>query len=145
MPLNRLTVRETDYPQTDDALPMVTKLQYAERFDKAMRYIFGKTMICRNLEVATHLARTTGLDCVTLDGDQVSSKGSLTGGYVNTSRCRLEVYKTRSSLSAQVSEKEAELAACRAKLQQVEGEVNQLLSEIQRTETKNSKSKVCRT
>ena len=78
MPLNRLTVRETDYPQTDAALPMVTKLQYAERFDKAMRYIFGKTMICRNLEVATHLARTTGLDCVTLDGDQVSSKGNRT-------------------------------------------------------------------
>ena len=76
MPLNRLNVRETDYPQTEDALPMVTKLQYSERFDKAMRYIFGKTMICRNLEVASVLARTTGLDCVTLDGDQVSSKGS---------------------------------------------------------------------
>ena len=69
-------------------------------------------------------------------------KGSLTGGYVNTSRCRLEVYKTRSTLNAQVSEKEKELADCRTKLQQVEGEVNQLLSEIQRTETKNSKSKV---
>lgn len=63
---------------------------------------------------------------------------------MNTSRCRLEVYKTRSSLSGQVSEKEAELAACRAKLQQCESEVNQLLSEIQRTETKNSKSKVIR-
>lgn len=68
--------------------------------------------------------------------------GSLTGGYVNTSRCRLEVYKTRSTLSAQVTEKEKELADCRTKLQQVESEVNQLLSEIQRTETKNSKSKV---
>lgn len=35
------------------------------------RYIFGRTLICRNLEVATKLAKTTGLDCVTLDGDQV--------------------------------------------------------------------------
>lgn len=61
---------------------------------------------------------------------------------MNTSRCRLEVYKTRSTLNAQVSEKEKELADCRTKLQQVESEVNQLLSEIQRTETKNSKSKV---
>lgn len=61
---------------------------------------------------------------------------------MNTSRCRLEVYKTRSTLNAQVSEKEKELADCRSKLQQVESEVNQLLSEIQRTETKNSKSKV---
>ena len=78
---------------------MVTKLEYEDRYDKALRYIFGRTLICRNLEVATQLARTTGLDCVTLDGDQVSSKGSLTGGYFNKSRSRLEIQKTRSEKS----------------------------------------------
>ena len=55
------------------------------------------------------LARTTGLDCVTLDGDQVSSKGSLTGGYFNKSRSRLEIQKTRSEktdeIQAQVKNK----------------------------------------
>ena len=50
---------------------MVTKLNYALKYDKALRYIFGKTLICRNLEVATNLAKTSGLDCVTLEGDQV--------------------------------------------------------------------------
>jgi structural maintenance of chromosome 3 (chondroitin sulfate proteoglycan 6) len=52
---------------------MVTKLNYASKYDKALRYIFGKTLICRNLEVATNLAKTSGLDCVTLEGDQVCS------------------------------------------------------------------------
>merc|ERR1719460_3175611 len=75
----------------------------------ALRYIFGRTLICRNLEVATQLARTTGLDCVTLDGDQVSSKGSLTGGYFNKSRSRLDI--------------------------------NKVVAEMQKTETKNSKAK----
>lgn len=51
---------------------MVSKLTYSERYHKALKYIFGRTLICRNLEVATHLARSTRLDCVTLDGDQVS-------------------------------------------------------------------------
>ena len=78
MPLNRLHVRNIDYPNTKDAIAMVSKLEYSEKYDTALRYIFGRTLICRNLEVATQLARTTGLDCVTLDGDQVSSKGSLT-------------------------------------------------------------------
>ena len=95
----RLHVRHLDYPQTKDAIAMVTKLEYEDRYDKALRYIFGRTLICRNLEVATQLARTTGLDCVTLDGDQVSSKGSLTGGYFNKSRSRLEIQKTRSEKS----------------------------------------------
>lgn len=54
-----------------DALPMVSKLKYDQKYDKAIRYIFGKTLICRNLEKATDLAKSTGLDCVTLDGDQV--------------------------------------------------------------------------
>lgn len=54
-----------------DAIPMVSKLTYSDRYLKALKYIFGRTLICRNLEVATHLARSTRLDCVTLDGDQV--------------------------------------------------------------------------
>lgn len=75
---------------------------FHHRYDKALRYLFGRTLICRNLEVATQLARTTGLDCVTLDGDQVSSKGSLTGGYFNKSRSRLEIQKTRSEKSEEI-------------------------------------------
>ena len=102
MPLNRLHVRHLEYPQTKDAIAMVTKLDYEEKYDKALRYIFGRTLICRNLEVATQLARTTGLDCVTLDGDQVSSKGSLTGGYFNKSRSRLEIQKTRSEKGEEI-------------------------------------------
>ena len=74
MPLNRLHVRNIDYPNTKDAIAMVSKLEYEEKYDTALRYIFGRTLICRNLEVATQLARTTGLDCVTLDGDQVVLK-----------------------------------------------------------------------
>ena len=60
MPLNRLHVRRIDYPQTKDAIAMVSKLEYEDCYDKALRYIFGRTLICRNLEVATQLARTTG-------------------------------------------------------------------------------------
>jgi hypothetical protein len=56
---------------------MVTKLNYASKYDKALRYIFGKTLICRNLEVATNLAKTSGLDCVTLEGDQVCLLSSI--------------------------------------------------------------------
>lgn len=82
MPLNRLQVRIHDYPEDPDSIPMISKLKYEEQYDKALRYIFGKTLICRNLERATELAKSTGLDCVTLEGDQVSSKGCLTGGKI---------------------------------------------------------------
>lgn len=120
---------------------MVSKLRYDEKYDKAMRYLFGKTLICRNLDVATKLARTTGLDCVTLDGDQVSSKGSLTGGYFNTSRSRLEMQKTRSELMDQIKQCEEELQNLRNELRNTESKINTVVSEMQKTETKNSKAK----
>jgi len=47
---------------------MVSKLLYENKYDKAIKYLFGKTLICRHLDAATKLARSSGLDCVTLDG-----------------------------------------------------------------------------
>jgi len=47
---------------------MINKLTYEPRFDRAMKYVFSKTLICRSMEVATQIARTQNLDCITLDG-----------------------------------------------------------------------------
>jgi len=141
MPLNRLHVRNIDYPNTKDAIAMVSKLEYVEKYDTALRYIFGRTLICRNLEVATQLARTTGLDCVTLDGDQVSSKGSLTGGYFNKSRSRLEIQKTRSEKNSEIISKEDEMKQLRDDLARVEADINKVVAEMQKTENKNSRAK----
>jgi len=141
MPLNRLHVRNIDYPNTKDAIAMVSKLEYSEKYDTALRYIFGRTLICRNLEVATQLARTTGLDCVTLDGDQVSSKGSLTGGYFNKSRSRLEIQKTRSEKSNEIKGQEEEMKTLRDDLSKLEADINKVVADMQKTETKNSKAK----
>ncbi|XP_050073542.1 structural maintenance of chromosomes protein 3 [Anopheles maculipalpis] len=141
MPLNRLQVKIHDYPEDPDSIPMISKLKYEEQYDKALRYIFGKTLICRNLERATELAKSTGLDCVTLEGDQVSSKGSLTGGYFNTSRSRLEMQKKRSEYSQLLQEHEKELADFRSELKQTEANINSIVSEMQKTETKQGKSK----
>merc|ERR1719215_1421909 len=116
-------------------------LEYAEKYDTALRYIFGRTLICRNLEVATQLARTTGLDCVTLDGDQVSSKGSLTGGYFNKSRSRLEIQKTRSEKNSEIISKEDEMKQLRDDLARVEADINKVVAEMQKTENKNSRAK----
>lgn len=141
MPLNRLHVREMNYPDEADAIPMVTKLCYDAKYDAVIRYLFGKTLICRNLDVATKLARSTGLDCITLDGDQVSSKGSLTGGYFNTSRSRLEMQKTRSELMEQIRQCEEKLKSLREELTKTETNISNIVSDMQKTETKNSKAK----
>ncbi|KAG5682931.1 hypothetical protein PVAND_012249 [Polypedilum vanderplanki] len=141
MPLNRLQFKIHDYPDNNDSIPMISKLKYEEKYDKALRYIFGKTLICRNLERATELAKTTGLDCVTLEGDQVSSKGCLTGGFFNTSRSRLEMQKKRSEYMQMIQDFEDQLHEIRTKLKATEQRINEIVSDMQKTETKLGKSK----
>jgi len=89
---------------------MINKLTYEQRFDRAMKYVFSKTLICRSMEVATQIARTQNLDCITLDGDQVSRRGALTGGYYDTRKSRLDLQKgkTETLRALQLEEREYE-------------------------------------
>ena len=54
--------------QLQEAIPLISKLQYNSMFDAALQRVFGKTLICRNLEIASQLSHSDELDCVTLDG-----------------------------------------------------------------------------
>lgn len=56
-----------------DAIPMISKLKFDELFAPAMKHVFGKTLIARNMEVATQIARTQNLDCITLDGKLIGT------------------------------------------------------------------------
>lgn len=51
---------------------MISKLRYSSNFDKAFKHVFGKTLICRSMEVSTQLARAFTMDCITLEGQHLS-------------------------------------------------------------------------
>lgn len=59
---------------------MISKLRYSTNFDKAFKHVFGKTLICRSMEVSTQLARAFTMDCITLEGKQLAS-GRKTMGF----------------------------------------------------------------
>ncbi|CAH1784036.1 unnamed protein product [Owenia fusiformis] len=141
MPLNRLATSDTRYPESSDAIPMYHKLNFRPEFDKVMKHVFAKTLICRSMEVATQIARTQNLDCITLDGDQVSRRGALTGGYYDTRRSRLDLQKSKVEAVQQLETQEKEYNEHKTKLQTLEGQINSLVSDMQRMETKNSKNK----
>ena len=79
MPLNRLKPRDVAYPNAPDAIPLIEKLQFDPRYEKAFKQVFGKTCVCRDLYIAAAYVRSHNLNTITLDGDKVDRKGSLTG------------------------------------------------------------------
>lgn len=72
---------------------------------------------------------------------QVSSKGTLTGGYFKNMRSKLEIQKQRTELMSQIHDAEEKLRELREQLKETENKINVVVSDMQRTETKNSKAK----
>ncbi|KAM6347069.1 LOW QUALITY PROTEIN: structural maintenance of chromosomes protein 3 [Alca torda] len=154
LPLNKLDVRDTAYPETNDAIPMISKLRYNPRFDKAFKR-FGKTLICRSMEVSTQLARAFTMDCITLEGDQVSHRGALTGGYYDTRKSRLELQKDVRKAEEELGELEAKLNEnLRRNIEnillfflrkgRINNEIDQLMNQMQQIETQQRKFKASR-
>jgi len=141
LPLNKLEMRDVQYPQTKDAIPMINKLEYDDDYRVAMRYVFGKTLICRSMEVSTQLARRHQLDCITLEGDVVSRRGALTGGYVDNRTSKLEIYTVKEDLMKKLHEKEKELKENKEFLQRQEQDAVRSMEEAQKQETKIKKIK----
>ena len=87
LPINKLYVKESHYPEVEGAIPMISRLKFDEKFRPVMVHIFGKTLICSSLEVATQLARRQNFDCITLDGTSTTTFHLL--------NCKLQVIKPR--------------------------------------------------
>ncbi|ODM99910.1 Structural maintenance of chromosomes protein 3 [Orchesella cincta] len=142
MPLNRLMVSNINYPKDPNVIEMVRVIKYEDKYDKSVRHIFGKTLICRELEAAVKTAKTHKFDCVTLDGDKVASKGVLTGGYYNTSRSSLEIQKRRGAVQTEKRNLESEMSDLKRELYAIEEKIKEIGAELQKNETKNSKIKI---
>lgn len=58
-------------------------LDFEERFKPAVAWIFGQVFVTNNKMIAKEVAHGGGkykFNCVTLEGDEYSTKGILTGG-----------------------------------------------------------------
>ena len=47
---------------------MLNKIEFHPMFKPAMQLAFGKTLICRNMEIASQFAKSADLDCITMEG-----------------------------------------------------------------------------
>jgi structural maintenance of chromosome 3 (chondroitin sulfate proteoglycan 6) len=86
----------------------------------------GIPALCEELNRTNHWQKNTPYSTMTDDCVQVSSKGSLTGGYFNKSRSRLEIQKIRSEKSEEIREQEEEMRKLRDDLATLEAEINKV-------------------
>jgi structural maintenance of chromosome 3 (chondroitin sulfate proteoglycan 6) len=120
MPLNRLKPKNPQTPNAQDAIPLIEKLSFAPEHQKAFQQVFGKTCVCRDLNIAAAYVKSHGINTITIDGDKVDRKGAMTGGYHDVRRSRIEAIKAVTTWRAKYESDEKRHREVKAAITQVE-------------------------
>jgi structural maintenance of chromosome 3 (chondroitin sulfate proteoglycan 6) len=89
MPLSQLRSRPTNLPKANDAVPILSKMKFERKYQKAFEQVFGKTVVCPNLTICAQYSRSHGCSAITPEGDTTNRKGAMTGGWIDTRKSRL--------------------------------------------------------
>lgn len=134
MPLNRLKPRPANLPRASDTIPMIEKLQYDSKYEKAFQQVFGRTIICPNLQVASQYARSHGINAITPEGDRSDKRGALTGGFHDSRVSRLEAMKTLTKWRDELELKKNRGTEIRRELEKMDQMITRAVGELQKLE-----------
>ncbi|KAI5361856.1 Putative structural maintenance of chromosomes protein [Septoria linicola] len=137
-PLNRIKVGAVELPKASDAVPLLSKLKYNQEYEKAMQQVFGRTIVCPNLQVAAQYARSHSVSAITPDGDRSDKKGALTGGYYNTKKSRIDGIKRLVASRDEYERVRSRRGEIENDLAKLDQKITKAKSEYQKVEQKRS-------
>ena len=129
IPLNRIAVPDTTPPKTPDAIPLLDKLRYEANLRPLFVQLFGRVLVCRDLQVAAQLTRAYDYTTLTLGGDKIDRKGVITGGYVDVTRSRLVVYREYKEGKDRAEERREKKRKASEELAKREADLNRVMSD----------------
>lgn len=106
--------------------------------------VFGSTIVADDLHVATAYRRSHGLNVITLEGDRADRKGSLTGGYHDLRRSRLEGIKTERTWRTKHEADAARLAEVRRSISRVDQELTRTIGQVQVLDARRKQARLRR-
>jgi structural maintenance of chromosome 3 (chondroitin sulfate proteoglycan 6) len=139
IPLNRVKPRTVEYPQKDDAVPLLSQLEFDQKYQLAFQQVFGGVILCRTLEVASSYAKSYQLTVVTAEGNRVDGRGAMTGGYIDAKRSRLSAAKKFRQWQVQADTEKERQQQMKQQLLQLDQKVTRLVSALQVVEAKKKK------
>ena len=139
LPLNRLRIDRVDYPNSPDVRPLITQcIKYDAKVDRAMKHVFGKKLLARNVDVAASWSSRCKMDAITLDGDLCSRKGALSGGFVDLSKSRLRAQFQLQEARMGLAKAESEHGEVKQKAEGIDQAATNIMGELQRLEAKHA-------
>ncbi|TFB04848.1 Chromosome segregation protein sudA [Trichoderma ghanense] len=134
MPLAQLRPRKVNFPNSNDAVPLLNKIRYDAKFEKAFQQVFGKVVVCPNLAVAAQYARSHGVDGITAEGDTTNKRGAMTGGYIDPRKSRLEAVQAANKWREEYERLTEQSRNIRRQIELKDQEITAAMSEVQKLE-----------
>lgn len=129
-PLNQLGNKERTFPKMEGVKPLVDVIKCADWVRPAVLQVFGRAMVCRTMELCEEVARTHGFDAITLDGDRVSRRGVVSGGYQDPQRfVRIALAEGIKVANAKVKQAEQKLPKLESEIQTTKEQLDELHAE----------------
>jgi structural maintenance of chromosome 3 (chondroitin sulfate proteoglycan 6) len=138
MPLAQLRpTRPPNFPKAHDAIPMIDKIHFDPKYEKAFAQVFGKTIICPDLTVAGQYARSHSVNAITPDGDTTNKKGAMTGGFIDPRKSRLEAVRAAEKWRAEYDAHRARAREVKSEIDHKDQGITTALSDLHRLEQKS--------
>ncbi|KAF4334596.1 structural maintenance-chromosome 3 (chondroitin sulfate proteoglycan 6) [Fusarium beomiforme] len=132
MPLAQLRPRQIKLPRSNDAVPLLSKINYDQEYEKAFQQVFGKVVVCPNLTVASQYARSHGVDGITAEGDTTNKRGAMTGGYIDPRKSRLQAVQAVNRWRDEYENLLAQSREIRKQTEAKDQEITAAMSELQK-------------
>lgn len=135
IPLNKCMIykRRKNFQGAADVLPVMKLLNFddtIENLENALLQIFGNTLIPKDIDVAFDYATRENYQCVTLNGDIVTSGGAMDGGFNDNKYRRLKYFSLIKNIQNQIIENEDNLNENNEKLKNIENRLLDIENKI---------------
>ncbi|UZJ51798.1 hypothetical protein CBS101457_001118 [Exobasidium rhododendri] len=137
IPLNRIKPQTVAFQENTDAILMINKVRFEPRYKLAMDQVFGRTIVCPTLEIASSYVKSHGVNGITLDGDRVERKGALTGGFHNPRNSRLDTVQKIATWQALYHSEASRLEEIRGEVLNLDQRITVLTGEKQQLENRS--------
>jgi structural maintenance of chromosome 3 (chondroitin sulfate proteoglycan 6) len=137
MPLDKLRPKSPKLPRAADAVPLKSKIQYDPKYEVAFEQIFGKTIVCPNMQIAGQYARSSqGINAITPEGDTTNKRGAMTGGWIDPTKSRLEAIARVSKWQAEVNKLEEQSKQYQRDIERKDQECTTAMGEEQKLQAR---------
>ncbi|KAF7683231.1 Structural maintenance of chromosomes protein 3 [Astathelohania contejeani] len=129
IPLNRIKKSDPKRIEDDNLILLADQIKCEDRYRAMLNFIINNTYLVSNVKTGAILSKSYGINIVTVEGDIVSKRGILSGGYKKKNNHLKELKKVMNDLYA-IQKRKDELKQNISKIDAEVKEINDQIGEI---------------